>query len=61
MKSTTVGVSGEEEPVEWNVEDYKNICDNLTGQRLSPEALQIRKAGRAGVDAKTRSLEGSSG
>ena len=52
--STTVGISCEEEPMEWTAEDYHGVCDN-TGKRLSPEAVQTAKAGRAGVYGQTRS------
>ena len=37
---TTVGIYCEEEPIELSAEDYDNICDTITGERLSPEALQ---------------------
>ena len=35
FNSTTVGVSCKEEPIEWTAEEYENICDNITGKRLS--------------------------
>ena len=41
LNSTTVGISCEEEPVEWTAEDHENICDNIFGKRLSLEAVQI--------------------
>ena len=41
LNSTTVGISCQEEPIEWTAEDYENICDNITGKRLSLEAVQI--------------------
>ena len=43
LNSTTVGVSCEEEIVEWTTEDHQNICDNNTGKRLSPEVVEIAR------------------
>ena len=37
---TKFGISCEEEPTEWTAEDHDNICDNILGKRLSPEAVQ---------------------
>ena len=39
----TVGISCEEEPVEWTAEDYDSICDNITVKRLSPEAVRTAR------------------
>ena len=58
--STTVGISCEEEPTEWTAEDYGNICDTITGERLSPEALQIAWQEELEFTDKLAVLEGSS-
>ena len=43
LNSTNVGISCEEEPIEWTAEDGDIICDNITDTRLSPEAVQIAR------------------
>ena len=39
----TVGVSREEEPVDWTAEDYENFCRIMTGKRLGPDAVRIAR------------------
>ena len=39
LNSKKVGISCEEEAVEWTVEDHENVWDNMTGMRWSPEAV----------------------
>ena len=43
LSSTTVGTSPKEELIEWTAEDFDNICDNITGKRWSPEAVQTAR------------------
>ena len=43
LNSTTLVISCEAEPVEGTAEDYENISDNITGERLSPEAVQMAR------------------
>ena len=43
MNSTTVGISCDEELVEWTAEDYDGVCDNITAKRLRPDAVHVAR------------------
>ena len=43
LSNLTVGATCEEEPVAWTVDDYDNIRDNVTGQRLDPAKVLVAR------------------
>ena len=43
LNSTTDGISWEEEPIEWTAGEFENICNDIAGEKLSPEAVQIAR------------------